>query len=156
MVSAGGVRWIVGILVVLLAVGLGTGAVGFRYAVSYDNRPADFPRSVIGHDGSTITLDDGRRFDLDPQYDPSADLGPLLQRCENRVRVDDAHDWVTFASRVGFCGFDFPQRRRRLTIPLLRTDLRQYADGWTAPVRPAGPPPAPAVPPEPGAWVPTP
>ena len=113
-----------GAFAVFGSVGGGQRIVGFRYAVFVNNLATECPSTVVSVDGSRVTLDDGRVLVV---TGPQAKwLNAELKTCENRVRFDSAEQTLYTMRRVGFCGFDRPQRCQLITIPLKRVDLRQY------------------------------
>lgn len=126
-----GVSVAIALIVALVFLNDRSRLVGFRYAVVVDNLNDVAPSTVTAVDGSRITLDDGRKFVLKDVSEPV--LREALNECERRVRYDPSEGGLVGAQRIEFCGFDFPQRHRLITIPLVRVELRPYV------ARPFGP-----------------
>jgi len=116
-------------LLIVLLIGLyipfnGQRVIGFRYATIVDNLDAVCPARVTNVQGSQITLHDGRMFRIEG---PSpADLVGEMQRCDYRVWVDKQEHALHTAVQIPLDSSDRPQASQLLTIPLFRTELRQY------------------------------
>jgi hypothetical protein len=112
--------------------------IGFRYSVLVNNLASECPSTVVGVDGSRITLDDGRVVVVKGPSERS--LRAELTECENRVRFDPADGSLHTMRRVRFCGFDRPESRPLITIPLRAANLRQFSSRPFAAVREIRPP----------------
>lgn len=102
----------------------GTRLVGFRYGVFTNNAAIVCPDRVAAQDGTTITLADGRSFQLQ-RTDPET-LAMELKDAENCVLVDATQGVLYARFRRQYCGFDRPQRSQIITIPLIRKDLPSH------------------------------
>lgn len=127
---------IAAILTLLLTCRIGgMRVIGLRYAVVVNNLSSECPNTVVSFDDHRITLDDGRSFLVDGDWDPP--LADVLKRGEYRVRVDNPDGMLHVMQSGGFCSFDFPQHDQMLTIPLFKTTLHRYSTTAYAPLKAA-------------------
>jgi len=132
-------RLIILAIALLAAVALLSPIVGFCYSVGVNNLATECPNTVVNIDGPRVTLDDGRVLVV---KGPQAEyLAEELKACENRVRFDAGERTLYTMRRVAFCGFDRPESRQLITVPLKRVELRQFTSRQFAEareVRPTG------------------